>query len=136
MRSLVATASVAAASATTAASSSSVTPVATTATAAPTSTTAIATTTAAAAPLFGNIDAQRAAFKILAVELGDCLFRAFWCRHFDETESARLTADAIEHEVHRSDFAARSESLLDQVLGCVKRKIANVQTIPHACLFS
>ncbi|MDB4955944.1 MAG: hypothetical protein JWO36_3513 [Myxococcales bacterium] len=133
-----ATAAIATAAASTAVAATTTAAAPATTTTAVTTTTAAATTTttaaAAAASLFSDVDAQRAAFEILTIEVGDRFLSTFGCRHLDEAETAGLTADAIEHEVDRGDLATRSEALLDQVLGGVERKVADIQAIRH-CVF-
>jgi hypothetical protein len=79
-----------------------------------------------------DIDAERATLEVLTVELGKRLLSAFRGGHLDEAEAARLTTHAIDHDVDGENFTALGEPLSQQVLGGVKRKISNIETIRHS----
>jgi hypothetical protein len=134
---LVATASAtvttaaASASTTTAAVATAITATAATTTAAAEAATAAATTTAAAGTLLRDVDAQRATFEILLVQLVERLLGALGRRHLDEAETARLASHPVEHQLDLFDFTARGELLLDQVFSGVEGQVADVQTISH-----
>jgi hypothetical protein len=135
---LVATASAtvttaaASASTTTAAVAAAITAATTTAAAAAEAATAAATTTAATTgTLLGDVDAQRAPFEILLVQLVERLLGALGRRHLDEAETARLASHPVEHQLDLFDFTARGELLLDQVFSGVEGQVADVQTISH-----
>jgi hypothetical protein len=135
---LVATASAtvttaaASASTTTAAVATAITATAATTTAAAEAATAAATTTAAATgTLLRDVDAQRATFEILLVQLVERLLGALGRRHLDEAETARLASHPVEHQLDLFDFTARGELLLDQVFSGVEGQVADVQTISH-----
>jgi 3-oxoacyl-ACP reductase-like protein len=136
---LVATASAtvttaaASASTTTAAVATAITATAatTTTTAAAEAATAAATTTTATGALLRDVNAQRASFEILLVQLVERLLGALGRRHLDEAETARLASHPVEHQLDLFDFTARGELLLDQVFSGVEGQVADVQTISH-----
>jgi hypothetical protein len=114
--------------ATTAARSTAATAVAAAAAAA-----TVATATAAAArtvtALLGLVDAQRATVEHLAVHLLDGLLGRLAGRHGDESKAARAAGLAVEHELDLDELAELLERLAEDVLGGVKREIADVKTI-------
>jgi hypothetical protein len=79
-----------------------------------------------------NVDAERATFEVLLVQLVERLLGAFRRGHLDEAEATRLTGHPVEHERDFLDLTAAPKLLLDQFFGCVKRQVANVQTISHS----
>jgi hypothetical protein len=103
----------------------------TTAAAAEAATAAATTTTATAGTLLRDVDAQRAPFEILLVQLVERLLGALGRRHLDEAETARLAGHPVEHQLDLFDFTARGELLLDQVFSGVEGQVADVQTISH-----
>jgi len=103
--------------------------------AATTTTAAAATATATAArTLLRDVDAERATFKILTVELVEGLLGTLLRRHLDEAEATRLTGHPIQHERDLADFTAGRELLVDEIFGGVEREVTDVQTIRHVTL--
>ncbi|HEY6172943.1 MAG TPA: hypothetical protein VIX73_00815 [Kofleriaceae bacterium] len=86
---------------------------------------------APAAAFLGHVDAQRAALEVLAVELRERFLGAGRIGHLDKRKAARLTAVAVGHHRDREHLSAFREVLVDQDLGGVKGKIADIQTIRH-----
>jgi hypothetical protein len=78
-----------------------------------------------------DVNAQRASFEILLVQLVERLLGALGRRHLDEAETARLASHPVEHQLDLFDFTARGELLLDQVFSGVEGQVADVQTISH-----
>src|SRR5215510_12905838 len=110
--------------------------VASAATAAARSATAAARSAAAATrpALLGDVDPQRAAGEVLAVEICDRLLRRVGARHLHEAEPARLTAHPVDHQVDRLDLSGGGEVLGDEVLGGVVGKISDVEAARHGAL--
>src|SRR5689334_14283274 len=88
----------------------------------------------AGAALLGDIDPQRAATEVLAVEIRDRLLGGVGARHLDEAKSARLTAHPVDHQVDALDLSGSREVLGDQVLGGVVGQVSNVQAARHGAL--
>jgi hypothetical protein len=109
--------------------------VATAATAAAATAIPTTTTTAAAATAGGTIlsdvHAKRTALEVLAIEIIERLLGTLLRRHLDEAEAARAASHPVQHQSNFANLATCSETLGDQVLGGVKRKVTNVQTIRH-----
>ena len=99
-----------------------------------TATAAAAAATTTARTLLRDVDAERATFEILAVELVERLLGALRGGHLDKAEPARLTGHPIQHERDLADLAAGGELLVDEVLSGVEREVTDVQTIRHVTL--
>jgi hypothetical protein len=78
-----------------------------------------------------DVDAKRATFEVLLVELVERLLGALRRCHLDEAEAARLTGHPVEHQLDLFDFTARGELLLDKIFSGVEGQVADVQTISH-----
>ena len=95
-------------------------------------------TTAAAtrATLLRDVDAERATFEILTIEIAERLLGAFLRRHLDEAEAARADPSSGPASRRPRDLATRGKALRNQIFSGVKRKVTNVQTIRHFGHFS
>src|ERR1044071_7518611 len=105
----------------------------------PTATAATPTTTeparaTARAALLGDIDPQRAAGEVLAIEIGNRLLGGVGGRHLDEAEPPRLTAHAVDHQVDAFDLSRGREVLGDQIFSGVIGQVSNIQAARHGAL--
>jgi hypothetical protein len=99
------------------------------ATAAATAATAAATATARA--FLGFIDSELPPVEIDAVHCADRAFGLAARAHGHESKATRLTGHTIGHEVNIDHIAVGGKGIAQRLLGGMKRKIANVQTISH-----
>lgn len=67
--------------------------------------------------LFGEVDVQRSAVQILAVELIDGGLRLFLAAELHEREPSGASGGAIGRHVHIDDLASRSEMLAQALFG-------------------
>jgi hypothetical protein len=112
-------------------------PAATSSTAAePTSTAAAAKLAARTAggsflarPCLGH--GQRPAFARLAMQLADRLLRVGIARHRHERESARTSREFVHHDLDVCHSAGLREVLRQAFVGCGKRYVADIQSVPH-----
>ncbi|GEM_PF-3744559 len=93
-----------------------------------------AATTAARRTLFTRtrlIDGQRAALKLLPMELGNGRVGFGLRPHFDECETTRTASRAILHDVYCDDSACGGKIILQIIFRGTKREIPHEQFGRH-----
>lgn len=80
---------------------------------------------------FSNVDAQRAAFEVFAIEHFDSLLSLFSCGHLDKAEAAAAAGFAVGNNRSGNDLASASKVITKSVTGCAVGKVSYVQGLVH-----
>ena len=110
-----------------------------TATATATSAAELATTASASARTLlaraSDVDGERPAVQLRAIQGVDGLLGLFGRAHGDESEPTRFARHAVHHQVGLDDRPVRREGVLEIVFGGVEGKISNKQFCTHVMFY-
>ena len=85
---------------------------------------ATASTASIISPGAGLIDIDGTTLEVLAVQAGDCSLGSGLGRHFNESESARITAEFIANHIGGCHLTEHRKRLLEILIGNITRQIS------------